>query len=119
MTSIQFERLLSTSSPTQGLPVRVSDGKKMEKIAFIQCVGSRDPLRPGSLFHHLLHVCDQAGDDCQRQVPGSWSDRLLHGYTTDGKDYERYYERAKTGYGIEYIGVPSPRSKNFSRRRTF
>jgi len=43
MTSIQFERMLSTSSATQGIPIRVSDGKKMEHIAFIQCVGSRDP----------------------------------------------------------------------------
>ena len=32
MTSIQFERLLSTSSPTQGLPIRVSDGKGWRRL---------------------------------------------------------------------------------------
>src|SRR5512139_107722 len=40
LTSIQFERMLSTSSPSQGIPVRRSDGKPMKRIAFLQCVGS-------------------------------------------------------------------------------
>ena len=42
VTSLQFERLLSASGPTSGHVQRPSDGKSAQKIAFLQCVGSRD-----------------------------------------------------------------------------
>ncbi|MBW1810690.1 MAG: FAD-dependent oxidoreductase [Deltaproteobacteria bacterium] len=42
MTSLEFERLLSASGPTEGHVKRPSDGQAPKKVAFIQCVGSRD-----------------------------------------------------------------------------
>ena len=42
VTSIEFERILSASGPYGGLVLRSSDGEIPKKIAFIQCVGSRD-----------------------------------------------------------------------------
>ena len=42
VTSIEFERLLSASGPTSGTVSRPGDGKHPRKIAWIQCVGSRD-----------------------------------------------------------------------------
>ncbi|MBW1732766.1 MAG: CoB--CoM heterodisulfide reductase iron-sulfur subunit A family protein [Deltaproteobacteria bacterium] len=42
ITSLEFERLLSASGPNRGALLRSSDGKPPEKIAWIQCVGSRD-----------------------------------------------------------------------------
>ncbi len=104
MTSIQFERLLSTSSPTQGLPVRISDGKKMEKIAFIQCVGSRDPSCGQD---HCSTICCMYATK-QAMIAKERSSGLgVTFFYMDirpmGKDYERYYERAKAEYGIEYI----------------
>lgn len=104
MSSIQFERLLSTSSPTQGLPVRVSDGKRMEKIAFIQCVGSRDPSCGQG---HCSTICCMYATK-QAMIAKDRSSGLgVTFFYMDirpmGKDYERYYERAKTDYGIEYI----------------
>ena len=42
VTSLQYERLLSASGPTQGHVRRPSDTKTPERIAFLQCVGSRD-----------------------------------------------------------------------------
>ncbi|MGW8192750.1 MAG: FAD-dependent oxidoreductase [Desulforhopalus sp.] len=42
VTSIEFERLLSASGPTDGTVARPGDGKHPRKIAWIQCVGSRD-----------------------------------------------------------------------------
>lgn len=42
VTSIEFERLLSASGPTSGTVARPGDGKHPKKIAWIQCVGSRD-----------------------------------------------------------------------------
>ena len=42
VTSIEFERLLSASGPTSGIVSRPGDGQHPKKIAWIQCVGSRD-----------------------------------------------------------------------------
>jgi len=104
MTSIQFERLLSTSSPTQGLPIRISDRKKMEKIAFIQCVGSRDPSCGQD---HCSTICCMYATKQAMIAKDRSPDLGVTFFYMDirpmGKDYERYYERAKNEYGIEYI----------------
>ena len=42
LTSIQFERRVSISGSTRAAIVRPSDGQTPQRIAFIQCVGSRD-----------------------------------------------------------------------------
>ncbi len=42
LTSLEFERLLSPTGPTGGELVRLSDNSAPRKVAFIQCVGSRD-----------------------------------------------------------------------------
>ena len=43
VTSMEFERILSASGPTQGHLMRLSkDGRDPKKIAWFQCVGSRD-----------------------------------------------------------------------------
>jgi ferredoxin len=63
ITSMEFERILSASGPYSGHMVRPSDQKEPEKIAWIQCVGSRDEQH-GNLC--MLHVCDQGSHDRQR-----------------------------------------------------
>ncbi|MBW1888168.1 MAG: FAD-dependent oxidoreductase, partial [Deltaproteobacteria bacterium] len=45
VTSMEFERVLSASGPFEGHLVRPSDHKEPEKIAWLQCVGSRDVNR--------------------------------------------------------------------------
>ena len=42
VTSLEFERLLCASGPFEGELLRLSDRRHPKKIAFIQCVGSRD-----------------------------------------------------------------------------
>ena len=42
ITSAEFERILSATGPTMGHIIRPSDKKEPEKIAWLQCVGSRD-----------------------------------------------------------------------------
>ncbi|MBI2857439.1 MAG: FAD-dependent oxidoreductase [Chloroflexi bacterium] len=46
VTSMQFERLLSASGPTRGHIARPSDHREPRKIAFLQCIGSRDQDHP-------------------------------------------------------------------------
>ncbi|GHT25241.1 heterodisulfide reductase subunit A [Bacteroidia bacterium] len=45
ITGLQFERLASASGPTQGEIRRPSDGKVPEKVVFVACAGSRDPVK--------------------------------------------------------------------------
>jgi heterodisulfide reductase subunit A len=103
LTSIQFERMLSTSSPTQGLPVRISDGKKMERIAFVQCVGSRDPSCGQD---HCSTICCMYATKqamiAKERSPGLDVTFFYMDIRPMGKDYERYFERAKNEYGIRY-----------------
>jgi heterodisulfide reductase subunit A len=42
ITAMEFERLILAAGPTGGKVIRASDGKKPHKVAFIQCVGSRN-----------------------------------------------------------------------------
>jgi heterodisulfide reductase subunit A len=42
MTGMEFERITSASGPFMGEIVRPSDGRHPERIAFLQCIGSRD-----------------------------------------------------------------------------
>jgi len=48
ITSLQFERYMSASGPTEGHLIRPSDGKEITKVAFLQCVGSRDENKCGN-----------------------------------------------------------------------
>ncbi len=48
MTSLEFERILSAGGPTMGHLVRPSDEKEPEKIAWLQCIGSRDNNKCGN-----------------------------------------------------------------------
>jgi heterodisulfide reductase subunit A len=104
LTSIQFERMLSTSSPTKGFPIRISDGKRMERIAFIQCVGSRDPSCGQD---HCSTICCMYATKQAMIAKERSSDLRITLFYMDirpmGKDYERYYEKAKAEYKIEYI----------------
>ena len=42
ITNIEFERILNANGPFGGLIMRPSDGEVPQRIAFIQCVGSRE-----------------------------------------------------------------------------
>ncbi|MCL7475747.1 MAG: CoB-CoM heterodisulfide reductase HdrA2 [ANME-2 cluster archaeon] len=42
INSMELEQMLNASGPTSGMVVRPSDGQKAKRVAFIQCVGSRD-----------------------------------------------------------------------------
>ncbi len=45
ITNLQFERMCNASGPTQGKVIRPSTGEVPQSVVFIQCVGSRDPVK--------------------------------------------------------------------------
>ena len=102
VTSLEFERILSASGPYEGHVRRPSDGKQPKKIAWIQCVGSRNQEH-----YYCSSVCCMfatkeaviAREHCAGKLD-------CHVYFMDmrcfGKDFEKYYERAQKEYGVEY-----------------
>jgi ferredoxin len=61
VTSMEFERMLSASGPWGGhVTRRSSDHREPKKIAFLQCVGSREKGR--DYCSSLLHVRSPKGD---------------------------------------------------------
>lgn len=53
LTSLEFERLLTSAGPTGGEIVRPSDGRHPHNILFVLCVGSRDRR----FFRHCSRFC--------------------------------------------------------------
>ncbi len=106
ITAMEFERLLSASGPTMGHLVRLSDHKEPKKIAWLQCVGSRDINRCD--HGYCSSVCcmyatkeaviakEHGGDDLDCAI-------FFMDMRTFGKDFESYYDRAREQYGVRYI----------------
>jgi heterodisulfide reductase subunit A len=103
LTSIQYERMLSFSGPTRGIPSRRSDGRLPKKVAFLQCVGSRDPScnQPHCSSICCMYATKQAMISRERVEELDVTVFYID-IRPMGKNYERYVEKAKTRYGIWY-----------------
>jgi len=106
LTSLEFERLLSASGPTMGHMVRPSDEKEPQKIAWLQCVGSRDNNRCGNGYCSSV-CCMYAIKDAMIAKEHAHGDLDCAIFNMDirtfGKDYEKYYLRAKEKEGVRFI----------------
>ena len=106
MTSLEFERILSASGPTMGHLVRPSDEKEPKKIAWLQCVGSRDTNKCGNGYCASV-CCMYAIKDAMIAKEHSDGDLDCAVFYLDirsyGKDYEKYYNRARDRAGVRFI----------------
>ena len=104
VTSIEFERILSASGPNGGHVIRPSDGKEPKRIAFLQCVGSRD-ARVGNEYCSAI-CCMQAAKDAI--ILGEHLDDVettvfymdLRAY---GKGFDRFIERAEAERACRFL----------------
>ncbi|MCL6638644.1 MAG: CoB--CoM heterodisulfide reductase iron-sulfur subunit A family protein [Firmicutes bacterium] len=103
VTSIQFERMLSASGPFQGHIKRPSDGKEPKKIAFIQCVGSRDLCNQGYCSAVCCMYATKEAIIAREHIPGLESTIFAIDIRVFGKNFERYYNRAKDDYNVRYV----------------
>jgi heterodisulfide reductase subunit A2 len=120
VTSLDFERLLSSTGPHEGEILRSSDKKHPHKIAWIQCVGSRR-VTPGDNSYCSAVCCTYT----QKQVlltKDHYADAECTIFHNDirsyGKDFEPYYQRAADLPGVRFIrsyvsiGREIPETKN-------
>jgi len=105
VTSLEFERILSASGPTMGHLTRPSDDAEPKKIAWLQCVGSRDTNQCGNSYCSSV-CCMYACKDsmiAKEHADGDLDCVIFNmDIRTFGKDYEKYYNRAKDA-GIRFI----------------
>ncbi len=106
VTSLEFERMLSASGPTMGHLVRASDQKEPKKIAWMQCVGSRD-THPGSKGYCSSVCCTYAIKEAVVAVEhskGGLDAAIFYiDIRTHGKDFERYMNRARDEAGVRFV----------------
>lgn len=95
VTGLTLERLLSASGPTGGHVVRPSDGKIPRKIAFIQCVGSRDESIGNAYCSRVccMYALKQARL-LKEHVPDAYITIFYMDIRAFGKGYEEFYRRA-------------------------
>jgi heterodisulfide reductase subunit A len=111
VTSMEFERILSATGPYQGHLQRPSDQEEPKKIAWLQCVGSRDVHR--AAHGYCSSVCcmyaikeaviakEHAGEDLDCAI-------FYIDMRTQGKNFERYYRDAEEKHGIRFIRCRVP-----------
>ncbi len=119
VTGIEFERMLSATGPCAGIPKRPSDGVEPERIAWIQCVASRDSARNRNF---CSSVCCMAAVKqavlTREHHPESRATIFYMDIRAHGKDFDRYVLRAKDTYGVRFVRsmlsqvVQNPRNAN-------
>jgi len=124
ITSLDFERLLSSTGPYGGDILRPSDAKQPKKIAWIQCVGSRQVIPGGNSYCSAVcctYTQKQAILTKVHDVDAECT--IFHNdIRSYGKDFETYYQRAADLPGVRFIrsyvsiGKEIPETKNVTIR---
>jgi len=118
LNSKEFERYLSASGPTSGNIFRPSDNKKPKKIAFIQCVGSRDERTNEYCSGVCCMYAIKQSIIAQEHTPGLKTQMFFMDIRAFGKEFDDYYIRAEKEHGIKFTRcrIPSieedPKTKN-------
>jgi len=106
VTSMEFERILSATGPFQGHLQRPSDGREPRKIAWLQCVGSRDINRCDHSYcssvccMYAIKEAVIAKEHAEHDLDAAI---FFMDMRTYGKDFEKYYERARNEQGVRFI----------------
>jgi heterodisulfide reductase subunit A len=106
VTGIEYERLLSASGPGMGHLMRRSDRTEPHKIAWIQCVGSRNTNRCDNGYCSsvcCMYAIKQTIVTAEHAKGGKIEQTVFFmDMRSPGKQFERYYEDAKEK-GVRFL----------------
>jgi len=106
VTSLEFERILSASGPYRGHLMRPYDREEPAKIAWLQCVGSRDVNRCDHSYCSAV-CCMYAIKEAviaKEHAHGNLDTAIFFmDMRTYGKEFEQYYNRAREEHGVRFI----------------
>ena len=104
VSSIEFERFLSASGPIKGQIVRLFGREHSKRIAWIQCVGSRDShIGKGYCSSVCCMYATKQAVIAKEHAPEIEATIFYMDMRTYGKDFDKYIERAETEHGVRYI----------------
>jgi heterodisulfide reductase subunit A len=119
ITSLEFERLINASGPTSGTIIRLSDGRVPKRIAFINCIGSRDEAKD---VNYCSRVCCMYSTKnailSTEHVEGCEPTIYFIDLRAFGKGFEEFYRSAEKNYGVKFIKgrvgeiIEDPETKN-------
>ena len=121
ITSLEYERILSAAGPFQGHIQRISDGKNPRRIAWIQCVGSRDS-HIGQEYCSAV-CCMSATKQAmitREHAPESSTTIFYIDIRAHGKGFDRFYERSISENNVRYVRsmisrvIPNPENDTLS-----
>ncbi len=105
LTSIEFERVVSGTGATGGRLIRPHGGKEIRKIAWLQCVGSREPQADSDFCSSVC--CMFAVKEAliaKEKSEGSVDTAIFYmDMRTFGKDFQRYRDSAQQEHGVRFI----------------
>ncbi|MGA1873460.1 MAG: FAD-dependent oxidoreductase, partial [Thermoplasmatota archaeon] len=104
VTSLEFERILSASGPFEGKILRPGDQKHPTKIAWVQCVGSRDRNVEQEYCSAMCCMYTAKEAVIAKEHESSIEPTVFYiDVRSYGKDFDRYIQRAKEEHGIRYV----------------
>jgi len=112
-TAMEYERMINAAGPTHGHIKRRSDDERPKKMAFIQCVGSRNP----QVGHpYCCSVCCMHATKEAMLAREHYEDIDSTIYYKDmracSKGFYEYVERAKNDYGVKYVNSDATVQEN-------
>jgi heterodisulfide reductase subunit A-like polyferredoxin len=104
VTSIEFERILSASGPTAGHIRRPGDGKDPRRIAWIQCVGSRDSSCNRDYCSSICCMYATKEALIAREHDSRIEPTIFFiDLRAFGKGFDDYVTQAQKKYGVRYL----------------
>ncbi len=104
VTSMQFERILSASGPYEGHVQRPSDGKVPTKVAWIQCVGSRDVTLGNDYCSSVCCMYAMKEAIIAKEHESQIEPAIFYiDIRAFGKGFESFYDRAKNEAGVRFV----------------
>ncbi|MBI4788249.1 MAG: FAD-dependent oxidoreductase, partial [Chloroflexi bacterium] len=101
ITSMEYERLVSRSGPTEGVVTRPSDNVAPKKIAWLQCIGSRDQDHPYCSSICCMYATKEAVLAKER-IPGVECRVFIMDERAFNKEYNAYLDQARQKYEIDF-----------------
>jgi heterodisulfide reductase subunit A len=104
VTSLELERIFSGTGPSRGRLVRPSDGKPIRKIAWLQCVGSRDIQCEADFCSSICCMFAIKEALLAKHIGGVSVETALFymDMRTFGKSFQRYRDSAETEQQIRF-----------------
>jgi heterodisulfide reductase subunit A-like polyferredoxin len=104
ITSLEYERILSAAGPFEGHIQRLSDGKKPNRIAWIQCFGSRDSTIGQDYCSYVccMYATKQAMITKEHEADIDTTIFFID-MRAQGKGFDRFYERARDETGVRFV----------------